>query len=141
MKRDYVIYKGKRYNSGDTIDILWYKCGYSNKCNHIGTFVDCDEEEDEYRFIVDGITYCFNKACFYRTMKDEPLPNETKNKNSHKATFIEELCIDGLLIAWTWYVFIMLVAIIFYDRVVIWVVSSIIFFSYRSRKLKEAGYK
>lgn len=141
MKRDYVVYKGKRYNSGDTINILWYKYGYSNKSNHIATFVDCDEEKDEYRFIVDGLTYCFNKDRFYRTIRNEEIRNEINKTAPHKATFSEELNIDGLFLAWIWYVFIMFVAIIFYDRVGIWIISSIVFFSYRNRKLKEAGYK
>ena len=52
MKQDYVIYDGVRYNSGDTINILWYVNGNMNKRNYTGIFVDCDEKKDEYRFTV-----------------------------------------------------------------------------------------
>ena len=86
MKKNYVIYKGKRYNSGDTINILWYKYGYNNECNYTGTFVDCDEEKDEYRFIVDGVTYSFNKVCFFRTIRNEPVVNEIRKKEPRQAT-------------------------------------------------------
>ena len=142
MKQDYVIYKGVRYNSGDKIHILWYTDGHRNVRNYTGIFVDCDEEKDEYRFTVDGILYRFNKTCFYQTIRNEPVQMSTQvKKEPLKATFKNELCIDGLLIAWMWYVFIMAIAVIFYDRIGIWILASVIFFNYRKKKLKEEGYK
>lgn len=144
MKQDYVIYKGKRYNSGDKIDILWYTHGYKNAHPYIGIFLDCDEEKDEYRFIVDEMTYCFNKTCFYRTMYDKSMYDNVKNMpniKTKKLTLKDELNIDGLLVAWIWYIFIMAVGTIFKGNIVIWIVTSIIFFSYRNKKLENAGCK
>lgn len=144
MKQNYVVYKGKRYNSGDTIDILWHTCGSLNSYKHTGTFIDCDEEKDEYRFSVDGITYNFNKVCFYQIMYNKTANNNTQpivSNTSNKPTFKDELKIDSLLIAWIWYVFIMALAVIFKDCVLIWVLASVIFFSYRNKKIREAGYK
>ena len=144
MRRDYVVYKGKRYNSGDKIDILWHTHGYKNAHYYTGTFLDCDEEKDEYRFIVDGMTYRFNRVCFYQTMCDNPPPvNRTKHINNvpKKLTLAKELDIDGLLIAWMWYILIMAVSIIFKGNIMIWIVVSIIFFNYRNKKLREAGYR
>lgn len=139
MKQDYIIYKGKRYNSGDTIDILWYTCGYQIARNYKGTFIDCDEKKNEYRFVVDGKMYCFNKACFYRIIKDNTTINKGENyidATPKKKTFKNELNIDGVLIAWIWYIFIMAIAVIFKGCFAIWIVASIIFFSYRHNKLK-----
>ena len=143
MKQNYVIFKGKRYNSGDTMDILWYTNGYKSAYPYTGTFLDCDEEKDEYRFVVDGIIYCYNKVRFNRIIrKDTPIQELSNGKREpKKATFQEELNIDGLLIAWIWYVFIMAVATIFKGAICIWVIVSYIFFNYRKTKLKEAGYK
>lgn len=139
MKKDYVIYKGKKYNSGDTIRINWYTRGYkAGKFPYTGTFLDCDEEKDEYRFIVNGQTYCYNKICFYKTMRDG---KEKKPAEKKKATFKDELNIDGLFIAWMWYIFVMGLSIIFNCRVIIWICASLIFFDYRKTKLKEAGYQ
>ena len=56
-------------------------------------------------------------------------------------TFFDELNIDGLFLAWMWYIFIMAIATIFYARIGIWLFASVIFFSYRNNKLKEEGYK
>lgn len=141
MKKDYVIYKGARYNSGDKINILWYTHGCKNAYNYTGTFVDCDEEKDEYRFIVDGHTYCFNKICFYRTIINEPIQDKNIKNVPRKATMTEELNIEGMLIAWIWYIFIMCIAVIFYGRIGIWILASVVFFNYRRRKLNERGYK
>lgn len=142
MKQSYIIYKGVQYNSGDTINILWYTNGYKNARLHTAVFLDCDEEKDEYRFVVDGTTYCYNRICFYKTIysnKHEEIESQNVNFVAHHPTFKEELNIDGMLYAWMWYVFIMALAIIFNGREVIWVVVSIIFFSYRNKKLREAG--
>ena len=143
MVKDYVIYKGRRYNSGDTINILWYTCGYKNVHNYTGVFIDCDEEKDEYRFSVDGVTYCFNKVCFYQTIRNEPIADQTYNKSKRieDLTFKDELNIDGMLNAWTWYIVIMLVSIVLNDRILAWIFATVVFFNYRSNKLKERGYK
>ena len=138
MKQDYVIYKGKRYNSGDQIDILWHTCGYKNAHPYTGIFLDCDEEKDEYRFVVNDMEYIFNKICFYRIMYDAPPP---VIKAPKKLTLEKELNIDGLLIAWIWYIVIMAVGTIFNGNIIIWIWASYVFFRYRNRKLREAGYK
>ena len=143
MKQNYIICKGKRYNSGDTMDILWYTNGYRNAHNYTGIFVDCDPEKDEYRFIVDGFMYCFNKVCFWRIVVSEPIQDGPLHKirKPSKPTFKEELSIDGLFVAWIWYIFIMLVLVIFNGRILGWIVASIVFFDYRNNKLRKAGYK
>lgn len=144
MKQDYIIFKGKRYNSGDTINILWHTNGYRNAHKYTGTFLDCDKEKEEYRFIVDGITYCFNKTCFYQTVCDKEDLNNTNDYIKYepkKITFKDELNIDGMFVAWMWYIFIMLIVTIFKGNICFWILTSVVFFNYRNRKLKEAGYK
>ena len=149
MKKYYVVYKGIKYNSGDTINILRYTDKYGNTYRDprlgVGIFLDCDEEKDEYRFVADGKTYCVNKICFFRTICDSKAFESEKshyaNGKPRKATFKDELNIDGLFIAWIWYILIMLILVIFNDRIFGWIGASIIFFNYRDKKLKEAGYR
>lgn len=62
-------------------------------------------------------------------------------KYSHMPTFKEQMDIDGLGLAWVWYIFIMAVITIFNDRIGLWILASVIFFGYRKRKLREKGYK
>ena len=76
-------------------------------------------------------------------MQDKPIDKgkDCCNNVKKKATFKDELNIDGMFIAWLWYVFIMLIATIFKDNIIIWTLTSLIFFHYRKTKLKEAGYQ
>ena len=54
---------------------------------------------------------------------------------------MDELRIDALCIAWVWYIFIMVIGTIFYDRLMIWGFATFVFGLYRDEKLKEAGLK
>lgn len=47
--------------------------------------------------------------------------------------------INGLFIGWIWYIFLMLISIIFKDAIGLWIIISIVFFSWRSKKIKEEG--
>ena len=142
MRKGYVVYKGKRYNSGDKINIYWYTRGYKvGMFPYTGTFLDCDEEKDEYRIVVNGITYCYNKICFSTIMRDEDRVAKKAQPCAKKATFRDELNIDGLLIAWVWYIFIMVISTLFYDRIGLWIIATLVFLNYRNKKLKEAGHR
>lgn len=71
-------------------------------------------------------------------LKEKPLESMTCIK---KPTLKEELEIDGMLIAWVWYIFLMGITLIFNGFALYWLFFSIIFGMYRSKKLKEEGYK
>ena len=60
---------------------------------------------------------------------------------NNKLTFIKELQVDGMLIAWLWYVVLMVVTLIFNGFYLYWAFISFCFFVYRYGKLKEEGYK
>lgn len=142
MKEKYFIYKGKRYNSGTTI-VIWWTCSYIKSVMRTSaTFVEHDLSNDQYVVDIYGKKYFYSKDHFFSvlcTVVDKEETNAPKAAKSH--TFTDELNIDGLLIAWIWYVFIMAIGVIFYDRIGIWILASVVFFNYRNKKLKEAGYK
>lgn len=60
---------------------------------------------------------------------------------SNRLTFLKELHVDGMLIAWMWYIVLMCITLIFNGFICYWIVISICFFIYRNNKLREAGYK
>jgi hypothetical protein len=75
---------------------------------------------------------------------NNPIPKNGMYYTSNtpkQRTLKDELNIDGLLIAWIWYIFIMVIGTIFKGNIAIWIFTSIIFFNYRNKKLREAGYK
>lgn len=143
MKCNYFVRNGIQYSSGTMIRLYCY--------NHIihtvqlknAIFVEYDNENKTYIVLIDGKKSEYEENYFNMMFCDIITESNThKNATSNKEkSFADELNIDGLGLAWVWYIFIMLVAVIFYDRIVIWVVASIVFFQYRDKKLKEAGYK
>ena len=64
-----------------------------------------------------------------------------KVEENRKLTFSKELKLDGMAYAWIWYIFLMGITTIFVGNIYYWIVISVIFFSYRERKIKEGGYK
>ena len=145
MKQKYFIYDGKRYNSGTIVVIKWCNNITHTVINASATFIDYDTENKEYTVEIYGNKHVYTEDNFLKVfcyiVDDNVVSNRNTSHVSEQHTFTDELNIDGLFIAWIWYVFIMAVGVIFYDRIAIWILASIIFFNYRKKKLKEAGYK
>ena len=47
--------------------------------------------------------------------------------------------IDGLFIGWLWYIFLMGISVIFKDAIGLFILISVVFFSWRNKKIKEEG--
>lgn len=47
--------------------------------------------------------------------------------------------IDGLFIGWLWYIFLMAISTIFKDAIGLWIFISVVFFTWRDKKIKEEG--
>ena len=47
--------------------------------------------------------------------------------------------IDGLFLGWMWYIFLMLISVIFNGAIGLWILISIVFFSWRAKKIKREG--
>lgn len=141
MKQEYFIYENIKYNSGTDIVINKYDSGYKYPVRAV--FLYYDTGKDVYAIqvgndIKEYTTKEFKTMIFRCIYNSHPVKYQ---KLRSELTFQKELEIEGLLLAWIWYIFIMVVAIIFNDRIGIWILSSIIFFRYRNKKIKEAGYK
>lgn len=145
MLQHYFVYNGKQYEHGTVIIISSFDVYSRRVCNMKAKFLYYNAESNEYAIEIYGKEYKYNAERFNKDfvrvyepdIKDMNLHNQ--QKQVHK--FSDELNIDSLLIAWVWYIFIMIVGVIFYDRIIIWILTSVLFFSYRNKKLKEAGYK
>lgn len=145
MKQEYFIYNGNSYPSGTVVYLqivsVQARCVYNEKA----TFLYYDTDVEEYVFEIWGQKRTYSKEFAERNIKGIYDSNKTTSLDSkqhpNECTFSDELNIDGLFIAWIWYIFIMVIATLFYDRIAIWIFASIMFFLYRNRKLKEAGYK
>lgn len=145
LLQNYFIYNGKKYYSGTIIKIKYYTnieevvfLGYCPERNKYALKFYPDRTEwhrkNDFNKVLIEITDKINKS--YENWVQE------KEEQMHpKLTAASEMSIDGMLIAWVWYIFIMLVAVIFKECIGIWIFASIVFFNYRNKKLKERGYK
>lgn len=148
MRTNYFIHKGKRYAYGTIIRVK------HGKGERLETFVACDPEKNYYRFKFDNnncrdgymyITYTkerLNEYLIEITNKIDTKFVEWHPINPpYKPTFKDELEIDGMFIAWLWYIVLIAVTLIFNGFYFYWALISFGFFIYRYGKLKEEGYK
>lgn len=141
---NYFIYNGKVYNSGTIVVIRWCNSMTRSVLNTKAKFICCNPGSKEYILEVYGERYTYTEDSFYKVLCYIEDTNHYMNNTQHKVenrTLTDELNIDGLFFAWIWYILIMLIAVVFHARIGIWIFASIVFFNYRSNKLKEAGYK
>ncbi len=142
MLQYYFTHKGVKYNAGSLISFRVFD--YRAQGSYITkvTFLYYDTDEQKYFVDINGKECSYSENLFFSNLQDtENKYEKNNNMPTTTHTFSDELNIDCLLIAWIWYVFIMVVGVIFYERIGIWILASIIFFNYRNKILKEVGYK
>ena len=143
----YFIHQGKRYEYGTIVKINTYD-GEKEM-----TFINYNPEKGQYLFKVDD-TWCkegykfreYNREALNENLIEITDKIDTIYVKNHpiiqdELTFTKELRVDGLLLAWVWYIFLMGITLIFNGRLFYWAVISFVFFIYRYGKLKEEGYK
>ena len=140
MNQDYFIYNGIKYPSGTQLKLLRHP--YDNlACYDIVSFIYYSTEHNTvwYKIARTGQNRGCSMEKFLQgfggvTGKIDigiHQPREGRIKDSK---------IPKLAIGWIWYIFIMFVAIIFNSSIVIWIVASIVFFSWRRKVIKKEGY-
>lgn len=149
MKCTSFIYNGKWYTKGAIFIVKQTDSVSGHIYEAEAIFLYYFPESNRIEFEVNGkIINCpmdmFNQIFVHATdrVADKiSVMATTNHQNVQQRKITDEFNIDGLLLAWMWYIFIMVIAIIFKDCIGIWIIASIIFFDYRNKKLKEAGYK
>lgn len=154
MLQNYFVYNGRARPSGTII-----KMRLKNnvlKTESIKEMVFCNISGDNIygcREIATKTIHFFSEENFFESLvdvtdqthqsfKDAEAKKQMRiEKYNHMPTFKEQMEIDGLGLAWVWYILIMAVSVIFNGCIVIWIISSVIFFNYRKKKLREEGYK
>lgn len=144
-------YNNKYYDYGTII-----KAKIQNKETKI-TFISYNTESKKYLFKINA--YNYKDGYYLVSYTEQEFKNSIievtdmidikyvqwhplqDNSTANKLTFMDELKVDGLFIAWLWYIFLMGITFIFIGRIFYWTVISLGFFIYRYGKLKEEGYK
>lgn len=138
MKQNYFILNGKKYCTGTVLII-------NDLGTHVeATFICYDTERERYVYKIKGrpgrnACTCFDTQIgFFQKIVSI---TGTVDSNAHLPVTktLKDTEIDGLFIGWLWYIFLMAISTIFYDRIGLWILISVVFFSWRKKKIKENG--
>lgn len=144
MRIGYFDYNGKRYQSGTIFSFKFYGSVIE------GVFLYYDNVSDNYVYVTKikptpnnphpkGWHYYFTKSKHFFNSVIE-VTDKTDQDISPPATKQKpEDTIDGLSTSWIWYITLMAIGSVFYERVIWWITLTLIFFGYRSGKIKEEG--
>lgn len=132
MYQNYFVIDGTRYYTGTVFIVrnmgkeeeATFICYDTSRNKYVYKIRDCKHHMDETifmsRFI--GVT---NKVSYTTTM---PVSKTKKGTD-----------VGGLFLGWIWYVVLMAVSVIFNEAIWLWILISIVFFGWRSKKIKEEG--
>lgn len=143
MKRNYFVYNDKTYYSGTIVLIKKVDCAGITRPTE-ATFMYYDTDKDRIVYQLGACTNIYPSKMFFDILIDvTEKKDEVMIKRAEQAveaamkpmTFKEEINVNGMLNAWIWYIVIMLVATIFNERIGLWALATIVFFSYRNNKL------
>jgi hypothetical protein len=133
MRQNYFIVNGKKYYTG-TVFIVKNYTGKQVEA----TFVCYDTDYSRYVYRTQDCMHRSDDKHFWNNFI-AVINNANKEVNIPVAKTKKDLEISGLFIGWVWYIFLMLVSTIFKDAVGMWILISVVFFSWRSKKIKEEG--
>lgn len=132
MKENYFVVNGKKYYTG-TVFIV------ENMGKQVeASFICNDVEHSRYVYKI--------KDCIWRVTPEHfqqsfiSVTDKIDDKVHMPVTKTKkDMEIDGLFLGWLWYIFLMAVATIFKGNIGLWILISIVFFSWRAKKIKEEG--
>ena len=132
MQRNYIVVHGAKYYTGSVFIINF------RKKMQRAVFVCYIPETNKIRCKISGSFWFINANDFNNRLVE--ITNEV-DRSVHMPIIRKkhDMEIDGLFLGWMWYVFLMAISTIFYDRIGLWIFISIVFFSWRAKKLKEEG--
>ena len=132
MLQNYILLNGKKYYSGSVFIV---NCmGKESEATLIGY----NREYDSYFLKINNKTCRMKSGIFKKSFV-----RTTDNTNTDINIPVEKQRKDfdscDLFLGWVWYIFLMAVSAIFNGAVFLWILISIVFFSWRAKKIKEEG--
>lgn len=135
--RNYFVYNGKQYYTG-TIFIV---NEHSKQIEAIFICYNMDTKKYIYKTknkTIDGCKWMVYEKYFYNHL----VSVTDKIDNTAHMPFVKQFKdsqINGLFLGWMWYIFLMIISVIFKDAIGLWILWSVVFFSWRKKKIKKEG--
>lgn len=144
MVQKYFEYNGKQYPTG-TVVMLYKNSNKKEKQKYI--FVSYDPQYNVFHFKSTEFNKKFGtyphfmmyRNNFYNWGLAEITNEVDMSLGGAKIVTVNDANCGGLLYGWIWYIFLMVISTIFVDRVMMWIIWSVIFFAYRSSVREKEG--
>lgn len=132
MYRNYFEHNGRKYYTGTVF--ITKDMGKEVEAK----FICYDVEHEKYVYKIKDCTWRSHEKWFREHFV--AVTDKTSNTVHMPSTkTLKDTEIDGLFLGWIWYIFLMIVSFIFKDAIGLWIIISVVFFSWRSKKIKEEG--
>lgn len=128
-------YKGKEYYIGTTVKLQGYFGDIAKLQKH---YID---EKGTHRY--EFVRFCDNSTLRV-TNPDKVVVEIVENAETVPVPCNEDLYykdteVDAMFYGWVVYIFLMMVASIFYGRIGLWIIISCYFFKWRKKKLRKSA--
>lgn len=130
--RNYFIVDGKEYYTGTVFIVNSY--GKQTEAS----FICYDIDRKKYIYKIKDCTWQVYEELFWKNFVSVTDKNDSRVRIPVTKTR-KDSEIDGLFIGWMWYIFLMAISSIFKDAVGLWILISVVFFSWRHDKIKKEG--
>lgn len=139
MKQNYFVHNGVKYTSGTQIKLLNYP--YNNPVLHdlvCFIYYDTDYDRVMYQMAYNGKKYGCSMNAFLK-MFGGATGKVDSSINVPQTQQLKDHQVPMVLIGWGWYIAIMLLFAISKLLIPGWVITSIIFFKWRKKVMREEG--
>ena len=132
MKQNYFLSNGEKYYTGTVFLAL------HNGKPIDATFIYYDTDYRKFLYKINSCTYVvseneFGKRFIAVTDKVDNTVNPPIKKR------MKDIEIEGLFFGWMWYIFLMSISLIFNGKIYLWILISLVFFSWRANKIEKEG--
>lgn len=132
MFQNYFAYNGQQYYTGTIILVK------HNGKEIEASFVCYNEKNGRYIYQIDSCKYHVTSEQFYNHLI--AVTNRVDNStHTPEVKTMRDRYVSGLFVGWVWYIFLMGLSVILKGAVVYWAIISVIFFNWRTKKIKEEG--
>lgn len=130
---NYFIVNGKKYYTGTVLAVK--ELGEIVEAVFVCTYLT---KYTQIVYKIKGKTYFTEISLFMRRLVG--ITNAVNNEAYTPQTkHLKDSDINGLPLGWLWYIFLMAIATIFKENIGLWIFISVVFFNWRSKKIKKEG--
>lgn len=135
MKQDYFIFNGGKYHTG-TVFIITH-CNYK-PIKAVFICYDTTYEKYTYKLMKDNQTWHVSAKQFEKWIVSTT-DEVDKSVRIPQVKYLKDSQVIGMPVGWLWYIVLMLFGVIVKGCIIWWIFISVVFFSWRRKKMNKEG--